>query len=75
MNLSSTSESLLEKAMAMSLEERALIARCLIQSLEAPCFQSVEDQWLQLAQQRLTEMECGKVKPVGWDEIKNKITQ
>ena len=59
----------------LSSYERALVARCLISSLEVRHDDSVGQAWAELAQQRFYELESGSVKGVSWGDIKNKITQ
>ena len=67
------SEFLLNQALAMNPSERAGIAHCLIHSLEEPSAESVDEQWMQLAQKRFEELENGSVQPVSWEEIKKKV--
>ncbi len=67
------SEFILNEALSMNSSERARIAHCLIHSLEEPSSESVDEQWFQLAQKRLEELENGTVQPVSWEEIKKKV--
>ena len=57
----------------MSSAERARIAHCLISSLDEPKENSVDEEWIRLAEKRLAELETGNVKPVTWESIKEKI--
>lgn len=59
----------------LSSDEKALVAHCLISSLEVQHDDSVDQAWAILAKQRLSELETGAVKGVSWDEIKNNIIQ
>ncbi len=59
----------------LSSDEKALVAHCLISSLEVKHDDSVDQAWGELVQHRFTELESGAVKGVSWDEIKSKITQ
>lgn len=59
----------------LSSDERALIAHCLISSLEVKHDDSVDQASGKLAQERFTELKSGVVKGVSWDDIKNKIKQ
>ena len=59
----------------LSSDEKALVAHCLISSLEVRHDDSVDQAWAELAQQRFAELESGSVKGVSWADIKNKITQ
>ncbi|MGD9973467.1 MAG: addiction module protein [Desulfatirhabdiaceae bacterium] len=64
---------ILNEAMAMTPDERAMIARCLIYSLEESTSENVDAQWIQLAQKRFEELENGSVQPVLWEDIKNNV--
>lgn len=70
--MTTKSEFILNEALSMSPAERSRIAHCLIHSLEQPMTESVDSQWIQLAQKRLEELENGTVQPVSWEEIKKK---
>ena len=71
--MTTKSEFILNEALTMSPEERARMARCLIQSLETPVDESADEKWIELAQKRLVELETGIVKPVSWDNIKKNV--
>ncbi len=64
---------LLSEALSMSPSERARIAHCLISSLEEPAGQSVDEEWIQLAEKRLSDLENGSVRSVKWEVLKKKI--
>jgi putative addiction module component (TIGR02574 family) len=71
--MTTKSEFIVNEALTMSPDERARIARCLIQSLEEPCSENVDEQWIQFAQKRFEELEAGSVSPTTWEEIKKNI--
>jgi putative addiction module component (TIGR02574 family) len=71
--MTTKSEFILNEALTMSPKERARMARCLIQSLESPSNENVDEKWVELAQKRLLEMETGTVKPVSWEKIKRNV--
>ncbi|MBU4318016.1 MAG: addiction module protein [Proteobacteria bacterium] len=71
--MTAKSEFILNEALTMSPEERARVARCLIQSLETPSNESVDEKWVELAQKRLEELEAGIVKPISWEKIKKNV--
>lgn len=71
--MTTKSEFILNEALTMSPEERARMARCLIQSLESPSNENVDEKWVELAQKRLLELETGTVKPVSWEKIKGNV--
>jgi len=54
-------------------DEKALVAHCLISSLEVKHDDSVDEAWGKLAQQRFSELESGSVQGVSWSIIKNKV--
>lgn len=59
----------------LSSDEKALVAHCLISSLEVKHDDSVDQAWGELAQQRFAELESGAERGISWDEIKNRIKQ
>lgn len=59
---------------ALSANEKALVAHCLIASLETQQDQCVDDEWAELAAMRYSELESGLVKGWSWDEIKKRVT-
>jgi len=66
-------EQVIEQTKALSANERALLAHCLISSLETQHEEGVDAAWSALAEQRIDELESGKVQAVSWDEIKNQL--
>ena len=63
----------LEGAKNLTASEKALLAHCLISSLESVEDEGVEDAWGQLAEKRFKELESGKVQGVSWSQIKSEI--
>ena len=63
----------IEKIKNLSAAEKALIAHCLISSLETRQDENVDEAWADLAEKRYAELVSGNVKPVSWEEIKNEI--
>jgi len=66
-------EFLLQEALNMSSEERAMLAHCLISSLDEPHDDNVDRQWIKLAEERLADLDSGRSSPVSWNEIKKRI--
>ncbi len=60
---------IIESTKYLSAKERALIARCMISSLETRQDNGVDQAWAELAQKRFAELISGKTKPVSWQEI------
>ncbi|MBL4744608.1 MAG: addiction module protein [Cycloclasticus sp.] len=73
--MSAVFKQVIENIVNLSSDEKALIAHCLISSLEVKYDDSVDQAWAELAQQRFSELESGLVKGVSWNEIKDKIRQ
>jgi putative addiction module component (TIGR02574 family) len=63
---------LIEEALSLPVEERALIADSLLRSLNMPDT-SIDAQWLEVARRRLQELRSGKVKPIPGDEVFAKV--
>jgi len=57
----------------LSSEEKALVAHCLISSLESPPEEGVDLAWAELAAERFSELESGTVKGVSWQSIKSAV--
>jgi len=53
--------------------EKALIAHCLISSLETKQDEDADQLWVDLAEKRYEELISGKVKPLSWESIKKKV--
>ncbi len=63
-----TTKKLIEEALSLPVEERALIADSLLRSLNAP-ETSVDAQWAEVARKRLQELRSGAVKPIPGDKV------
>ena len=64
---------LLELALRLPEQERADLAARLLDSLDAASEENVEAAWSMEIQQRVEELDTGKVKPVPWAEAKRLI--
>jgi len=71
--MTSKVEFLLNEALSMSLTERAMIAHCLISSIDEPIEENVDQEWFKLAERRLSELLNNEVTPISWDELKQKV--
>ncbi|MEE2000683.1 addiction module protein [Alkalimonas sp. MEB108] len=71
--MSVTLEQVIEVTKELSANDRALLAHCLISSLEKTQDDDVDAAWSLVAEQRLDELETGKVQGISWDEIKTKL--
>ena len=59
---------LIEEALSLPVEERALMADSLLRSLNAPNT-AIDSAWVEVARKRLSELRSGKVKPIPGDEV------
>ena len=57
----------------LNAKEKAMVAHCLISSLETRQDEGVDEAWAELAQQRFAELTSGAVESVSWEEIKKNI--
>ncbi len=54
-------------------KEKALVAHCLISSLDVIQDKHVDSEWADLAEARYKEIISGKTKTRSWDEIKKEV--
>ena len=64
---------LLQKALALPLEERTALVRLLMETLEGPVDEGSEGAWDQEITRRVEELDSGKVETVSWEEIRQRI--
>jgi putative addiction module component (TIGR02574 family) len=63
-----TTKKILEEALSLPVEERALIADSLLRSLNMPD-SDIDAKWTEVAKRRLQELRSGKVKPIPGEEV------
>lgn len=66
------SKDLLEEAISLPVEERAILIDSLIKSLN-PLEKEIEKKWLKVASKRLEEIQSEKVKPISGKAVFDKI--
>jgi putative addiction module component (TIGR02574 family) len=66
-----TTKKIIEQALSLPVEERALIADSLLRSLNVPNT-GIDEKWIEVAKRRLQELRSGKVKPIPGDEVFDK---
>ncbi|MCF6256279.1 MAG: addiction module protein [Gammaproteobacteria bacterium] len=71
--MSAAFKQVIENIKNLSPDEKALVAHCLISSLESRQDEGVDEAWAELSEKRLMELKSGEVKGVSWGEIKNKV--
>ena len=59
-------------ALQLSEEERAILARSLIVSLDADSDSEIEQAWITEASKRARELELGQVEPVSAESVREK---
>ena len=65
---------LLQKALALSEEERANLACALIDSLDATVDEGTESAWEREIARRIADLDSGKAKTVPWREVQSRIS-
>lgn len=63
-----TTKKIIEEALSLPVEERALIADSLLRSLNMPDT-SIDAKWTEVAKRRLQDLRSGKVNPVPGDVV------
>jgi hypothetical protein len=66
-------QQVIEKSKHLNAHDRALVAHCLISSLETVQDDSVEQAWAELAEKRLSELTSGSIEAVSWEDIKKRV--
>ncbi len=65
----------IEQVKLLNAHERALVAHCLISSLETDEDEGVDLAGDELAEKRYNELVSGKVKATSWEDIKKQIKE
>jgi putative addiction module component (TIGR02574 family) len=65
---------LLQKALALSDEERADLAGTLLESLDPPADDNAEAAWDEEIARRIADFDSGKSKSVPWEEVRARIS-
>ncbi len=68
--MSATLEQVFKDVSYLSVREKALVAHCLIASLDTAQDDDIDSAWVDLAEKRFFELVSGKIKAISWDEIK-----
>lgn len=63
----------IESTKNLSAKEKAMLAHCLIFSLETRQDDGVDQSWAELAQKRFTELVSGEVEAVSWKDIRKEV--
>ncbi len=71
--MSAVFKQIIENIRKLLPNERALVAHCLISSLESSYDEDVDSAWAMLVGKRYLELESGTVTGVSWEDIKNEV--
>lgn len=71
--MTSDVKSILEEALKLPPEARAALAGSLLESLDVPTDDDVEEAWSQEVEKRLNELNSGKIKGIPWTMARRKI--
>ena len=63
----------IENIRDLSTSEKALMAHCLISSLESKQDEGVDEAWAKLAEKRYLDLESGAVNGLSWKELKRAV--
>jgi putative addiction module component (TIGR02574 family) len=66
---------LLEKALALSEEERAELAASLLQSLDQGSDEDAEAAWRKEIDRRLEKLNSGEAQTISWDEVQSQMAE
>jgi len=67
-----TTKQLLEEALSLPIEERALLADSLLRSLNTPDM-AIDAKWTEEAKRRLQEIRSGEVTPIPGEQVFDEI--
>jgi putative addiction module component (TIGR02574 family) len=65
---------LLQKALTLPEEERTLLVRSLIESLEDVTDQGAEHAWGEEIARRISDLDSGIAKTIPWEEVRHRIS-
>ena len=63
----------IETTKSLNPRDKALLAHCLISSLETTHDSNVDNAWAELSEKRYTEIVSGVVETVSWESIKKSV--
>jgi putative addiction module component (TIGR02574 family) len=65
---------LLQKALALSDEERASLAGSLLESLDTATDENVEAAWAEEIDRRIEDLDSGKATTASWEELRARVS-
>ncbi len=58
----------------MSPSEKSIVAQCILSSLDTHSENDSLAKWEEIARKRYDELKNGQVQPLGWEDIRKKVT-
>jgi putative addiction module component (TIGR02574 family) len=72
-HMSRAVQELYEKASELARNDRAELAGLLLESIEEPSDQGVEEAWAAEIERRMAEFRAGRVKTIPWSEVRARL--
>jgi len=66
-------QDLYEKAAELPSDDRAELAGLLLESIEEPADEGVEEAWAAEIERRMAEYRAGRVKTIPWSEVRARL--
>ncbi|HEV8433010.1 MAG TPA: addiction module protein [Thermoanaerobaculia bacterium] len=66
-------QDLYEKAAELTADDRAELAGLLLESIEEPADEGVEEAWAAEIEHRMAEYRAGRVKTIPWSEVRARL--
>jgi putative addiction module component (TIGR02574 family) len=66
-------QELYEKASELAPNDRAELAGLLLESIEEPADEGVEDAWAAEIERRMADFRAGRVKTIPWSEVRARL--
>jgi putative addiction module component (TIGR02574 family) len=75
MDSAHSSAELYQQALKVSARDRAVLARLLLDSLDASTEDNVNEAWRADIERRMHELDTGAVTPVAWEQVRARLSQ
>ncbi|HZK75955.1 MAG TPA: addiction module protein, partial [Candidatus Kapabacteria bacterium] len=66
-------DNITQNALSLSLRERGMLATRLLESMDMAANNEIQDSWLDIAEERLKDIDEGRVEPISEDEVERRI--
>lgn len=71
--MSRTGDAVLRQALELTDEERAEIAGALLESLEPPSEEGVEEAWREEVARRIAAYDAGEMEAIPWETVRDEL--